>query len=860
MMRKKTVIFIILFVLHISISWNAYADIIPDERAALTDFYNSTDGANWIRQWDTDPSVKVCGNWEGVTCDGNEEHVIGLVLEYNNLKGSIPDTIEKLTDLMGLHLRNNNLEGSVPSGLYNLRNLQVLDLQANNLTGNISDQLNNMTSLIQISLTNNQLAGNIPLSDKLTQLELLDLSNNEFTGTIPGELGNLRSLTDIRLYNNRLEGAIPPELSNLNSLKILYLEGNNLTGSIPKGLGELGSLEELSLARNRLTGNIPPEFGNLSELQVLELATNQLTGNIPSELGKLTKLTKLTIADNALTGEIPSELMQLENLQDGGSTFEGNALHTSDPDLLVFLGKKQDGSSDWESTQTLAPTKLETASVTHNTITLTWPRTNYGGGYLIFYKTGSEEFDPIIIDDIKIITAQVKDLQPSTEYVLKMQTVTQRSQGESEITVFSDFTDEISVTTNNDEDDTTKPFNTGIIINNGDESTVSNDVTLSIKADDNVGVTGYSVSEDSSPGEYLEITPATPQFTGEIPFTLSSGYGEKTVYVWFKDDAGNVSEPALDTIELKEYADFEINIKPVTQRTEGDNLYLDVEFTGTAPEETEVEWYPGGEENYCGYAGEDYVFSPLVFAEDPSPMTFSPVVSTFKVTIDASSWIIPGEYLIRLKLKDNVGEPEGNHSNIAESDFFKIEKTGVNNKPETPTIVSPVNDEVFTPEDSVTLQAGTFSDPDSDEHYSSYWYIKKEDGDVIFDGEITKDDTDDLTKYTLSELYSGYRYIWKVKYGDSKIFSEWSDEGSFIVESANSPPDKPEAQSPSNDQTVDPEKPLTLQAGQFSDSDGDEHYSSYWHIEKDDGHVIFDGEITKNDTDDLTKYTLSELY
>ncbi|MCP4345455.1 MAG: hypothetical protein GY795_08005, partial [Desulfobacterales bacterium] len=152
-----------------------------------------------------------------------------------------------------------------------------------------------------------------------------------------------------------------------------------------------------------------------------------------------------------------------------------------------------------------------------------------------------------------------------------------------------------------------------------------------------------------------------------------------------------------------------------------------------------------------------------------------------------------------------------------------------------------------------------FSDSDGDEHYSSYWHIEKDDGHVIFDGEITKNDTDDLTKYTLSELYSGYRYIWKVRYGDSKIFSDWSDEASFIVGSANSPPDKPEAQSPSNDERFEPGNPVTLQASTFSDPDGDEHYNTHWYVKKEDGDLVLDLEIIKHETDDLTKYTLSDL-
>lgn len=104
--------------------------------------------------------------------------------------------------------------------------------------------------------------------------------------------------------------------------------------------------------------------------------------------------------------------------------------------------------------------------------------------------------------------------------------------------------------------DTTAPSNTTAsnFINSGASSTSSATVTLAISATDSVGVTGYYASETSTAPSatasgWTAIT-STTSYSADASFTLSSGDGTKTVYVWFKDAAGNVSAVASDTITL----------------------------------------------------------------------------------------------------------------------------------------------------------------------------------------------------------------------------------------------------------------------------------------------------------------------
>jgi len=46
------------------------------------------------------------------------------------------------------------------------------------------------------------------------------------------------------------------------------------------------------------------------------------------------------------------------------------------------------------------------------------------------------------------------------------------------------------------------------------------------------------------------LVTSTIPYSADVPFILSSGDGSKTIYVWFKDNAGNVSAPATASITL----------------------------------------------------------------------------------------------------------------------------------------------------------------------------------------------------------------------------------------------------------------------------------------------------------------------
>ncbi len=244
--------------------FEASAQDLAGDKAALVALYNATNGPNWTNN-DNWLSTEPVSEWYSVTVSN-----------------------ERVT---GLDLHSNQLTGSIPPELGNLSRLTALDLGVNQLTGTIPLELGNLSSLTEMNFSYNQLTGNIPSElGNLSSLTGLYLSVNQLTGNIPPELGNLSSLTGLNLFNNQLTGSIPSELGNLSSLTYLALTQNQLAGNIPPELGNLSSLIQLHLSGNRLVGTIPPELGDLSNLRALVLSNNQLRGTIPSELTSLTSL------------------------------------------------------------------------------------------------------------------------------------------------------------------------------------------------------------------------------------------------------------------------------------------------------------------------------------------------------------------------------------------------------------------------------------------------------------------------------------------------------------------------------------------------------------------------------------------
>ena len=323
--------------------WIAVEILAPrTTRDVLELFYYSMGGSDWNNNTNW-LSEKPLEDWYGVTVI-SEQRVIGLFLDNNGLKGTLPVEFALLTHLSALSLKGNELTGEIPRELGLLPNLNELDLSQNNLIGSIPGELGNLGKLYVLNLSQNNLTGNIP-----AELGQLSLFSNYSTEPLHRSQFNLEY--------NQLTGPIPPELGNLVNVLFFSLSHNGLTGSIPAELGQFTSVTTLDLSGNQLTGGIPPEFGNLAELRTLRLDDNpSLSGPLPLEMIELEHLMFLRLGRTQLC--IPSVLVAWAGAIE---TVESSicAMESSDRDVLIALyhaagGGNWSDSNNWLSSQPLS--------------------------------------------------------------------------------------------------------------------------------------------------------------------------------------------------------------------------------------------------------------------------------------------------------------------------------------------------------------------------------------------------------------------------------------------------------------------------------------------------------------------------
>ncbi|XP_057463274.1 receptor-like protein 7 [Actinidia eriantha] len=282
-----------------------------------------------VKSWKLQGNTSDCCSWDGVECDHNTGHVIGLDLSSSFLYGSIDanSSLLSLVHLRRLNLADNHFNYSrIPSGVRRLSRLTSLNLSRSSLIGPIPSEISDLSLLISLDLSKNfdqrnprfwelQIPSPTHLVQNFTNLKELYLSGVYIPTTIPDILANTSSLTAIGLANCGLYGEFPRSIFQLPNLKILSAGFNqNLTGSLPEFQSSSSRLEVLELGRTSFYGKLPDSIGNLQSLNYLDLQRSDFSGNLPSSLGNLTQLTVLELRVNKFSGQIPFSLANLSQL------------------------------------------------------------------------------------------------------------------------------------------------------------------------------------------------------------------------------------------------------------------------------------------------------------------------------------------------------------------------------------------------------------------------------------------------------------------------------------------------------------------------------------------------------------------
>ena len=263
----------LLFILSVSSTFadNIDSQVFEQDSLALVAIYNATNGPDWTNNsgWLNGPVT----DWYGVDLEDNK--VSRLLLESNNLVGTIPEEIGNLTNIELLKIGINKISGQIPSSIGNCTKLSYLDVRGNELTGNIPIELSNCTELKTIWAINNQFSGSFPEALLLIPgIEVIRLGGNDFDGQIPASINNLVHLEVLELGANGFSGTMP-SLNQLIDLVVLYIWGNELEGDMSEILGYHPYLCCLRCFDNKFSGCLSEVHFNPENLDRLEIYDNE---------------------------------------------------------------------------------------------------------------------------------------------------------------------------------------------------------------------------------------------------------------------------------------------------------------------------------------------------------------------------------------------------------------------------------------------------------------------------------------------------------------------------------------------------------------------------------------------------------
>ena len=237
-----------------------------------------------------------------------------LLLDWNQIAGSLPNSICSISGLKGLSVGENLLTGDIPSCIGRLTDLQILSLWNNAITGAYPKKRCAVLADVLARCGWEGGGRHAPVSHTFLPVYLGSRHLPPPSELTPARVHMTLSATPPPTRPPALAptpGSIPESICSLTKLQGLYLDQNSLTGKIPTCITQLTALEDVRLWNNQLTGNIPDNIGALPNLETFIVNHNNLVGTIPSSFGNLDKVTYIALNHNSMTGRLPTSLGSL---------------------------------------------------------------------------------------------------------------------------------------------------------------------------------------------------------------------------------------------------------------------------------------------------------------------------------------------------------------------------------------------------------------------------------------------------------------------------------------------------------------------------------------------------------------------
>ncbi|APY09144.1 hypothetical protein BWZ20_12895 [Winogradskyella sp. J14-2] len=340
--------------------------VLSPDYNILIDLYAATDGDSWTNNTNWLNQNIPLSSWFGITTSNN--NVTNVNLAYNNLQGSLPNTLTELSSAVSLVFNNNNLSGIIPnfSSIATLEFLRLinndysfLDFEPNySNNSTITNFLYSPQSPIDEEIVLDAIIGDdytfnmssiegtnvqyqwhtlstfdqsvTAVTDQTTsQLSLDNIQESQLDAYTCIATSPLVPGLEIRRNLIELKGAVSQ--TERNALIALYnaTNGPNWTNaenwntaapvSTWQGVTTTGNkVTRLALQSFNPNGNLPEDIGSLTNLEALYigLGDTNLTGTIPTTIGNLTNLKTFWIQGTGLSGEIPNSFGNLVNLRE----------------------------------------------------------------------------------------------------------------------------------------------------------------------------------------------------------------------------------------------------------------------------------------------------------------------------------------------------------------------------------------------------------------------------------------------------------------------------------------------------------------------------------------------------------------
>jgi hypothetical protein len=368
-------------------------DGTPEERQALIDLYNATDGPNWPIggfSWNTPAPLST---WTNVRVDNG--HVVSVVLGTFGITGTLPASLADLTFLEIADFRSCNLSGEVPD-LGSISTLEKFDISSNRFSfGDLETHFTNNSSIPDFRYTS-QTTVDDEIQFEPTIGSNYTLSVTPDTGTnvnyqwskdrgveddilIAGAtsatyiLTNIQSddldsyicvitsstIPDLTIERKLINLTGPVSQQERDALIAFYnaTDGPNWTNSTNWLSTEpVGNWDFITTRGNKviqidifgnagLNGVLPTEIGDLIHLETLNIAIETgLTGPIPTSIGNLSELRRFRFQLVGISGSVPTSISNLINLKEiriFGTNLSGELLSS-----LVTLSNLEDLTID----------------------------------------------------------------------------------------------------------------------------------------------------------------------------------------------------------------------------------------------------------------------------------------------------------------------------------------------------------------------------------------------------------------------------------------------------------------------------------------------------------------------------------